>query len=343
MRWTGTGVCRADAEGGRRCPHHQKGSNLARHNERRRRNRAIKGGIVQWARDNGVSTAQVAELQQMGPRSAKEWANQQGLDPETFAPAAPNGEPLPSTWASASWMTPRLTDQISTVLAHQGKHPAERRLLEGAVVDSVSAVGGTNTTNRVELDNGQVGYHKSFDGLDNDLASDFGHSSAQQVIHEVAAWQLARRLGQPWSQIVPPCVLREVDGEPGSFALERPGRPTGGAGRSPVWQQAAFFDSLIGQQDRHRGNFLMDRDRITLIDHGYTFARLGDPWNQSGLQAGRRDSLLSDAEVDALNRLLDSPDTFGLAGILEPDRLDALRSRAKLMRKNKSILPPGSY
>jgi len=87
----------------------------------------------------------------------------------------------------------------------------------------------------------------------------------------------------------------------------------------------------------------MDGDRITLIDHGYTFARLGDPCNESGLQGGRGPSPLSDSEVDALNRLLDSPDTLGLAGILEPDRLDALISRAKLMRKHKIILPPGSY
>lgn len=343
MRGMGTGVCRADAEGGRRCSHHQKGSNLARHNARRRRNRAMKAGIIQWARDNGVSSAEVVQLQQMGPRAAKDWANQQGLDPEMFAPAVPIGEPLPSSWATTSWMTPRLAEQISTVRAHQGRHPAERALLQGAVVDHVSAPGGTNTTNRVELDNGQVGYHKSFDGLNNALAREFGHGSAQQGIHEVAAWQLARRLGPPWSQIVPPCVLREVEGELGSFALERPGLPTGGAGRSPVWQQAAFFDSLIGQQDRHRGNFLMDGDRITLIDHGYTFARLGDPCNESGLQGGRGPSPLSDSEVDALNRLLDSPDTLGLAGILEPDRLDALISRAELMRKHKIILPPGSY
>jgi hypothetical protein len=36
---------------------------------------------------------------------------------------------------------------------------------------------------------------------------------------------------------------------------------------------AAFFDSLIAQQDRQPGNWRWDDNRLTLIDHGYAFAR----------------------------------------------------------------------
>lgn len=327
----GSRVCRADAEGGRRCSHHQKGSNLARHNERRRRNREIKAGIAQWARLNGVDSAQVAELQQMGPRAAKNWAQERGINPDQLG-----------SWVMEEWVTPELCVHILTTLGRQGGHADERRLLEGTIAFSSPTSDGTNTTNRIGLDNDQVGYHKAFAGLDNDMASDFGQSSALQPIHEVAAWQLAKRLGPPWDELVPPCVLREVDGELGSFALERPGLQEGGAGRSPVWEAAAFYDSLIGQQDRHRGNLLMDGPRMTLIDHGYTFAKAGDELNQSGLQVART-SLLTDVELEGLQRLLDSPDSLGLEGMLETERLEALRSRARRMRGGHRILQPGTY
>jgi hypothetical protein len=39
---------------------------------------------------------------------------------------------------------------------------------------------------------------------------------------------------------------------------------------------AGFFDALIGQQDRHGGNLLVDQDRLYLIDHGFAFGRTGD-------------------------------------------------------------------
>ena len=42
---------------------------------------------------------------------------------------------------------------------------------------------------------------------------------------------------------------------------------------NPTWcLPAAFFDSLIAQQDRHDGNWRWDGERLTLIDHGYAFA-----------------------------------------------------------------------
>jgi hypothetical protein len=77
---------------------------------------------------------------------------------------------------------------------------------------------GSNTTRRIELDNGAVGYFKPFGGENKKLESGFGQDSAQQSLHEAAAWRLANQLGPPWSDIVPPVVIRELNGEIGSFA-----------------------------------------------------------------------------------------------------------------------------
>ena len=43
---------------------------------------------------------------------------------------------------------------------------------------------------------------------------------------------------------------------------------------------AAFFDSLIGQQDRHRGNYRWDatNEKLGLIDRGFAFAHAPDQY-----------------------------------------------------------------
>jgi hypothetical protein len=353
----------------------------------------------------------VAELEAGGPMAAKEWAQQQGLDPVAFlgdeAPAAVAAAPAPSPDAGADdeaptivraaaaaggggglgrgagaggrgagapraagagrpaaapaappvaprgmggkrWATPEVVRQVEALQASQGVHRDERSLLGGEVEKVTSAHGGTNETVRVQLSNGMVGYHKSFDGLNNRIARGFGQTTAQQCVHEVAAWQLARGLGGPWAEIVPPVVVREVNGKLGSFALERPGKPGSqlDVQESPEWRSAAFFDSLIGQQDRHGGNYLVAGDRVALIDHGYSFARPGDYTNYSKLVSTRHregDAKLSYDERDALNRLLASKDLFGLEHSLEPARAQALRARAQRMLATGSILRVGEH
>ena len=267
---------------------------------------------------------------------------------------APTPAPRPQ---EAEWSSPRLDAQIATVLSRQGGHRDERNLLAGKeerIVDPDSL--GTNETRRVQLDNGVVGYHKPLSGLNHELAREFGHrdetggQDAQQPIHEVAAWQVARELGPPWDGLVPPVVMREFNGQMGSFALERPGaqmRKPDEIDRDEA-MAGAFFDCLIGQQDRHPNNYLVQGDRLTLIDHGYSFARDGDYLNWSFLQMGRfhgdeRDRRLSGAEITALDKLLDSKDTLGLDGVLTADRVAAVRSRAEKMRLLGEILPAGTY
>lgn len=407
-------MCRT---GGRRCPGCSGTAARAKHNERRRANRAIKRHAVRWAAQHGQADEVVAGLREAGPREVKDWLEARGLDPGAFessdaaqwpqlqgtqkgsGAAQPQGKGAlgPDTFMQAAQavlagkrpptevirkMAPPghetalvrefaraeagsspgvdlgadfdphegFDERLRVVQQTSGAHRDERSLISGAAVACQSMVdGGVNTTTRVELDNGAVGYHKPFDGSDVDCGMFYGQDRAyEQGMHEVAAWRLAERLGHPYDQIVPPVVVREIDGELGSFALERPGR-NGMAGRAmgdlPEASAAAFFDSLIGQQDRHAGNYLVAGDRVTLIDHGLSFATSGDYCNQSRFVVARLESAptLSYDETVALDRLLGSPDLLGLAEILSPRRAEALRHRAERMRQAGRILGPGDY
>lgn len=380
-------MCRA---GGRRCPGCNGQTGRAAHNERRRRNRALKREILELAEEAGAAPEVLRRLEEGPPEVAKKWAAENGLPShlhpgrghastpaQTPAPLAPAPAPAPAAAglppvgaggpglvgpaASASapqapqpsrgwWETAGLRQQIETLQSRVPSHRDERSLLSGRVMSITRVGGGTNTTAKVVLDNGMVGYFKDFEGLEHDLAEDFGQDSAQQPIHEVAAWVTAREMGPPWSEMVPPVVLREVGAQLGSFALERPGIPH----RQPKdvdagdARAAAFYDALVGQQDRHPANYLVSGDRVALIDHGYTFATEGDYANWSHFQASRlrgenAQELLDAREIDALDRFLGSEDSWGLKGLLEDDRLAAMRARATTMRQTGRLLGLDCY
>jgi hypothetical protein len=402
-------MCRAKGEGGgRRCLGCQAPEALAKHNERRRKNRAIKRNAADWARQNGCAADEVAQLEAANPKDVKEWLRAKGQNPNDFVDgvpaqqpaggrspvpvgAAPVGGPAPAPRpapvpapapapvpaapraprrragggggagaagggagdlnqilaaqqragrGNRAWSTPELDQQISTLEQLQGTHRDERSLLNGKPEKATKTKGGTNGTVRVELDNGVTGYFKPFAAENRRIAKGFGQDSRQQGIHEAAAWQLANRMGPPWSEMVPPVVIREMGGEVGSFALERPGK-TGNhrPWDTGEWREGAFFDALIGQQDRHHGNFLVSGDRLALIDHGYTFARPGDYQNYSWLQRERltTDSRLTYAERDVLNRLVASGDLLGLRKVLQPARADALEKRAQAMLRDGTL------
>lgn len=414
-------MCRDIGQGGRRCPGCQGKTALAKHNDRRRVNRAIRRNVVAWAKQNGYGPETLAHLAEAPPSVAKDWIREKGFAANDFADgipdvaaqrgAGPAGTeiggarqgPVPAgagragggvapadggdagggagggspragrgagcessaggadgspQWASEGWCTDELEGQIQNVMAQQGSHRDERSLLEGSP-DSIKTLGhkkdgraplkGSNETSRVELDNGAIGYFKPFGGENKSNEWGFGQDSAQQGIHEAAAWRLASQMGPPWSEIVPPVVIREFDGAPGSFALERPGKiREQEPWKSPEWREAAFFDCLIGQQDRHPANYLVSGDRITLIDHGFCFARPGDYKNYSWFMYRRYYGEASEnvapsreltyQEREILQRVVSSPDLLGVRGLIQDSRSDALKARAVKMLETGRIL-----
>ncbi len=147
------------------------------------------------------------------------------------------------------------------------------------------------------LTDGEEAIFKPLGGVDQRVAAHYGHRPEETLLHECAAWQLAKLLGPPYSEMVPACVWREFQGVwgdvEGVLALKVSGdwfhfdRPFAAA--PDQCMAAALFDSVSAQQDRHAANYLWDeaQQRLHLIDHGYGFAREGDPSNVTMFVAWR--------------------------------------------------------
>jgi hypothetical protein len=212
----------------------------------------------------------------------------------------------------------------------------------------------------VVLETGRLAFFKPVNAYQNAATPlkralrNYSQTPVSVLIAECAAWQLAKQMGSPWVEMVAPTVVRSVDlpdgsRDVGSLTIFRPGRPRTREYLRAVPDQAAagaFFDCLIGQQDRNWGNILWheSRQQIHLIDHGFSFARPGDNTGTRELgdwrwRHGSRD--LTDEEGAAASGVVDA-DLHGLVGFLDADRADAVGERAHRLRESGQILPPGA-
>jgi len=240
--------------------------------------------------------------------------------------------------------------QIAAVKAAQGALAIERSMLSEAFVGPPAPTSspGVNATKRLALAGGGTVFHKPFSGVNVVNAVAFGQTDETPPLHDAVGWRLAVALGDPWQGLVAPCVLREYAGDDGALSLQASGWPGDLAPTlSPMWcSAAAFFDSLIAQQDRHAENWRWDGSRLTLIDHGYAFAWPGDILNHTDLLVARRNhgaAALLDAERRALERLLGDAGLLGIESLLLPDRAQALRARAERMLARGEVLRPGEF
>jgi len=250
----------------------------------------------------------------------------------------------------------RQQSQVDALMGLLGRTAGENVLLTAPLVRYGSAPSspGVNRTVLVVLGGRTVCFHKPFSGVHPRAAVRYDQSIHTPPIHECAAWVLARELGAPYDGLVPSAVMRSLPNtapEAGSLTMQQPGnRDLYGdalANQAGAWD-AAFFDCLIAQQDRHEGNYKWDAGnaKIGLFDHGYAFAIRGHFFNRSffleeRLSAGH--ALLTPSETVALQRVVADPLVFGLSGVLEPDRSAALRDRASRMVHSGSLLLPGVF
>jgi hypothetical protein len=244
----------------------------------------------------------------------------------------------------------KIDAQTAAIRASQGARAIEQQMLGDAFAGppAPTTSPGVNATKQLELASGAIVFHKPFSGVHVANAIAYGQTDETPPLHEAASWRLAVALGPPWDEIVVPCVLREYAGEDGSLSLQAVGWPRDMAPTlNPTWcVPAAFFDSLIAQQDRHDGNWRWDGNRLTLIDHGYTFALPRAILNYSDFVMARHRhaaaSLLTE-ERDTLTRLLSDSNLLGMERFLLPDRAQALADRARLMLQRGEILRPGEF
>lgn len=241
--------------------------------------------------------------------------------------------------------------RISNLVRQQGSSAEDPFLYQDVIAYDrhATTTPGVNETYVVFFEYGWIGFHKPFAGIAVPNAYAFGHHPDDVPINECAAWRLAHRLGQPHSDLVPPTVLRECGGRPGSLAGRKEGIPHAADALQVGQYQAlaaAFFDAA--QQDKHTGNYRWNAQtqELGLIDHGYTFALPGDRANASlfvGWRLGSGHHVLGSSEKEALDALLGSGDLMGLRAILAEDRADALERRARDMLQRGALLAPGEF
>ena len=112
------------------------------------------------------------------------------------------------------------TERLDALLALQQQQltSAEAQLLQAPGADSREFRGGINRIYAVQLQGGARGFFKPADGVSARVARDYGHEPNETLIHECAAWQLAKALGPPYNRLVATCVWREFDGVWGTVA-----------------------------------------------------------------------------------------------------------------------------
>ena len=173
----------------------------------------------------------------------------------------------------------------------QRNHADEVALLDGEVHEIKELGGGVSESYKVELDNGKEGCFKPSEeatgyrpGIDGDGA-----------MREKAAWEVGKIVGL--DDMMGAVVIREMDvpgmgffppgKKMGSLAEWQEGErakdvhPSIRYGDLHDHQRAAMFDYIIGNQDRHAGNWLVDtpfheafeepEPKIKLIDHNLSF------------------------------------------------------------------------
>jgi hypothetical protein len=187
---------------------------------------------------------------------------------------------------------------------------------------------------------------KPFGGQNPNACAYYDQDVDECLTHEAVAWRLAHSLGEPFDQLLPIAVLRDVPGAgPGVLINWREGSPDPRVFHDAQAQvhAGAFWDALIGQQDRHLTNFRYDAPsrRLALIDSAFAFARPGDFVNGASVFLEHRHaqaaSDLTPHERTAVDRLLDN-ELFGLGDFLAPDRAAAFYERSRRMRES-GVLP----
>jgi hypothetical protein len=223
--------------------------------------------------------------------------------------------------------------RVIVVAPHQTQHP------------------GTSAPSIVVLETQRVAYFKRFRDQSPKLCAAYRHDRVEVPMNEVIAWRLAHAMGSPWARLVPPSVLRKLDGAGGALTDEMRGQADTSAllaDAAAAAVGAAFWDALIGNQDRNPGNFRYDAatGRLGLIDHGFSFARPGDPINSAIFHAfriGQGLARITSAEHAALVALLRSGDLHGLRRFLPADRANALDARARAIVTTGQLPAVGAF
>jgi hypothetical protein len=218
-----------------------------------------------------------------------------------------------------------------------------------------SSAGHCNKISPVRLASGALAWWKPVTGTSAWVARAYRHTPNTMIIAEGAAWQIAAMLGDPFDRLVAPCRIAELDlGDGpswGALSLHQEGEPRlpistiVARGGEEQLRAAAFFDALIGNQDRNPGNYLWDDtdDRLVLIDHSLSFPGILAWRGAQDLLVWRsrgRHALLTEDEEDGLATVLDLDHQEEAASYLDRFRMRALVLRSEWMLLRRRVRVP---
>jgi len=246
-----------------------------------------------------------------------------------------------------SWLT---RARSSDVHQQRGDFGADadpaRMLLTSRVVKTDALGGGVSATYVVTLDNGR----KAKFSIPPASSDSDGYEGAYM---DAAAWDVAKLVGM--DDMVPPTVVRDlavpvfgrVEVMRGSLALWQEGETAAKHEMSGSFenhiekvfdgeedlQRAAMFDYIIGNADRHEGNWVVDKatGKIRLIDHNISFVE-----NQRDIYSEFLDRIQMKTVVRGREMLLHPLSSQSPARFAEPYRAKKSQILAKLGRSGLS-------
>lgn len=224
---------------------------------------------------------------------------------------------------------------------------------------------GLTSVQKVTLENGDVGYFKAFRKnfvLEKSYQFNlYGLSSLGATTNEVNASRLANSMGNGYEKLVPETVIREVDGEIGSFqrevksidsdkisidgvSLNTDDNDVTSADKTSFdqsFKRAAVFDYVIGSLDRHDDNVIIennseDNPEVKLIDNSFSFPdyEYAIAFNGSVIndKVSEHESKLDQKDVESLHNGRNA-----IKDWMNDGTIDKIRGKQVLMRIDKLL------
>jgi 2'-5' RNA ligase len=150
----------------------------------------------------------------------------------------------------------------------------EHHLSTAEVASTKDLGGGINETRFVMLKDGSAGVFKPESGAYASTLRD-NITPGGDIARERGAWEVAKVVCM--KDMVPMAVERTIDGQRGVLMAFKQGvtahnlPPDARYDGKEDLARAAMFDHVIGNEDRHAGNWLVEGNHLHLIDHGLAF------------------------------------------------------------------------
>lgn len=207
--------------------------------------------------------------------------------------------------------------------------PQESSLKNAKVKSSEPLYSGVHSGKAiVTLTNGSKAIFKPSKGEDPGIR--FNIEVGQASEREIAAWETAKLVGM--QDMVMAAVPYTFDGREGVLLSFQPGEIAGNFSEPTAYDgykdmaRAAAFDYVVGNEDRHDGNWLVDEHKhLHLIDHNLTF-----PEGKAEVDRGFVPHIRHEEENAGPTARIPSPKEMAKPYVQAQNKIDSLLERLHL-------------